>query len=308
LDVPLHPQAQQFLDMIASSGEPPLYELTPEQARAVPALFGELTGPGPEVASVRDVSIPVEGGEIGARVYEPDPDPPGTVVYYHGGGWVIGSFETWDALCRALAVQSGCRVVSVDYRLGPEHRFPVAHDDSYAALLWVAENLASGKPIVVAGDSAGGNLAAYVALRARDEHGPALAQQVLVYPVTDADFTTSSYAEHGDAGLLLGLREIEWFFDHYIPDAADRADPRFAILHSADHSALPPAYVVIAEYDPLRDEGIAYAEKLRSAGVPVTVKKYDDQPHVFFTLVNFFEVADAAVADAGKAIKEAVGG
>ncbi len=117
--------------MLADSGAPPLYELTPEQSREVPAAIAELTGPGPEVASVRDVSIPVEGGEIGARVYEPVPDPPGTVVYYHGGGWVLGSAETWDALCRTLAVESGCRVVSVDYRLAPEHRFPVASNDSY---------------------------------------------------------------------------------------------------------------------------------------------------------------------------------
>jgi acetyl esterase/lipase len=304
--LPIHPQAQEFLDTLHASGEPPLIELTPEQARAAPAIFAELTGPGPEVASVRDVSIPVEGGAIGARVYEPVPDPPGTVVYYHGGGWVIGSPDGWDAVCRVLAVSSGCRVVSVDYRLAPEHRFPVAHEDSYTALLWTAEHLAGGKPIVVAGDSAGGNLAGAIALRARDENGPELALQLLVYPIVDADYTTSSYVEHGDSGLLVGLAEMKWFLDHYVPDDADRTDPRVAILHASDHSGLPPAYVVLAEYDPLLDEGLAYAEKLRAAGVPVTVKRYDDQIHVFFTLVNFFETADVAVADASEAIRQAV--
>ncbi len=304
--MPLHPQAQQFLEMLQSSGEPPLYEMTPEQARAMDELFPELIGPGPEVARVREASIPVDGAEIGARVYEPVDDPPGTVVYYHGGGFVVGLSSTSYAVCRALAVQSGCRVVSVDYRLAPEHRFPVAYEDAYAALLWVAENLANGKPIAVAGDSAGGNLAAAVALRARDENGPKLALQLLVYPVIGADLTTASYEEHGDAGLLLGRREMEWFLDHYVPDAADRADPRFAVLRAADHSGLPPAYIVIAEYDPLRDEALAYAETLRASGVPVTVKRYDDQLHIFFTLVNFFDRADAAVAEAGQAVREAV--
>jgi acetyl esterase len=181
--VTLHPQAQGFLDALAAQEAPPLYELTPEEARGVPAALAELIGPGPEVETVRDVSIPGPGGDIPARVYEPSADPPGTVVYYHGGGWVIGNLDQWDAVCRALAVASDCRVVNVEYRLAPEHPFPAPVEDSYAALEWVADNLAGGKPIVVAGDSAGGNLSAVVALRARDRNGPEIALQVLVYPV-----------------------------------------------------------------------------------------------------------------------------
>jgi acetyl esterase len=293
--------------MIAESGAPPLYELTPEQARAIPAALTEMIGPGPEVAAVRDISIPGPGGEIGARVYEPTSDPPATVVYYHGGGWVFGTLDDWDAICRALAVESGCRVVSVDYRLAPEHRFPAAADDAYAAFVWVSENLAGGKPVVVAGDSAGGNLSAVTALRARDRGGPPIALQVLVYPVTDHDFTRSSYVEHGDSGFLLGTKEMQWFWDHYAPDEKDRSNPDATPLHAADFTGLPPAYVLIAEYDPLRDEGLAYAEQLEAAGVPVTVSRYDDQCHVFFTLVNLMESANQAVAEVGQAIRKAVG-
>ncbi len=302
----LHPQAQGFLDALAAQEAPPLYELTPEQARGIPAALAEMIGPGPEVESVRDVSVPGPGGDIPVRVYEPSADPPGTVVYYHGGGWVIGTLDTWDAVCRALAVASGCRVVSVDYRLAPEHPFPAPVDDSYAALEWVAANLDAGKPLVVAGDRAGGNLSAVMTLRARDRGGPKIALQVLVYPGVDWDMTRSSYQQYGDVGLLLGKREMEWFRDHYLPNKADWSNPDAAPLLAADHSGLPPAYVVIAEYDPLRDEGLAYADKLRAAGVPVTVKHYEDQLHIFFTMVNVFESADAAVADVGKAIRAAV--
>ena len=293
--------------MLQESGAPPLYELSPVEARAIPGALAELVGPGPEIAEVRDISIPGPAGSIGARVYEPTADPPGTIVYYHGGGWVVGTLDEWDAVCRALAVESGCRVVSVDYRLAPEHRFPAAADDAYAALVWTAQELAGGKPIVVAGDSAGANLGAVAALRARDENGPAIALQVLVYPVVDHDYTTGSYREHGDSGLLLGTKEMVWFWDHYAPEEADWSSPYASPLRAADHSGLPPAYIVIAEYDPLRDEGLAYGAKLEAAGVPVTVRRYDDQLHVFFTLVNFMESADQAVREAAQAIREAVG-
>ena len=302
----LHHQAQRFLDAIAAQGGPPLYELSVEDARGIPAALAEVVGPGPEVAQVRDVAIPGPAGEIPARVYEPSADPPGTVVYYHGGGWVFGTLDESDALCRELAVDSGCRLVSVDYRLAPEHRFPAAVDDAYAALVWVAEKLADGRPVVVAGDSAGGNLSAVVALRARDLGGPRIALQLLVYPVTDCDLTRSSYEQYGDAGLLLGRREMEWFWDHYAPDPADRLTAEASPLRAGDHSRLPPAYFVIAEHDPLRDEGLAYAEKLRASGVPVTVAHYHDQPHVFFSLLNVVDSANEAVAAAGQAISSAV--
>jgi acetyl esterase len=235
----MHPQAQGLLAAMAEEGAPPLYELPLEQAKAVTSVIAELIGPGPDVASVRDIEIPVAAGAVPARVYEPVAVPPGTIVYYHGGGWVIGCVDDWDAVCRTLAVQSGCRVVSVEYRLAPEHRFPAAADDSYDSFLWVAHNLAEGRPVIVAGDSAGGNLAAVVALRARDEGGPPIALQVLVYPVVDHDFTKASYEQHGAGGLILNTVEMEWFWDHYAPDVATRSHPHASPLLATDHSKLP---------------------------------------------------------------------
>jgi acetyl esterase len=255
---------------------------------------------------VRDVQIPVEGGEIKARVYEPSADPPATVVYFHGGGWVIGSVDDWDASTRMLAARSGARVVSVDYRLAPEHPFPTAADDAYAALLWTAENLAGDKPLIVAGDSAGGNLAAVCALRARDENGPKLALQVLVYPVVDHVTSGGSYDEFAEGGLILTTPDMVWFWDHYVPDESQRSHPFASPLRAADHSGLPPAYVLIAEHDPLRDEGYAYARKLEEAGVPVTVRHHDDQIHAFFTMVNIMDSANQAMDEVGAAIQAAL--
>jgi acetyl esterase len=300
-----HPQAQELLDIVAESGAPPLTELTPEQAREVPAVLMELVGPGPDVAFVRDIEIPGPASAIPARIYEPTPDPRGTVVYYHGGGWVIGTLDDWDAPCRALAVASGARLVSVDYRLAPEHRFPAAVDDAFAALVWAAERH-HGSPIVVAGDSAGGNLAAVSARRARDAGGPAIALQVLVYPIIDCDLTRPSYAECSDTSLILNKAEMVWFWEHYVPDEGQRTDPDASPIRASTLQGLAPAYIVVAGHDPLRDEGLAYAAALEEAGVPVTVMLHDDQIHVFFTLVNLMDSADRAVAEAGAAIREAV--
>jgi acetyl esterase/lipase len=301
----MHPQARGLLAAMEEEGAPPLYELTLEDARAAPGVIAELIGPGPDVASVEDIEVPVASGSVAARVYEPVPEVPGTVVYYHGGGWVIGSIDQWDAVTRALAVQSGCRVVSVEYRLAPEHRFPAAVDDAFDAFVWIAGNLAKDAPLVVAGDSAGGNLAAVVALRTRDAGGPQIALQVLVYPVVDHDFGRPSYAEHGGGGLILNTAEMEWFWDNYAPDVATRAHPDASPLRARDHAGLPPAYVLVAEFDPLRDEGLAYAAKLEAAKVPVTLRRFDDQIHAFFGMVNLMESADLAVAEAGEAIRSA---
>jgi acetyl esterase len=303
--VTLHPDAQRFLDLIAAADAPPLTSMTPDEARAGSAFFVDLIGPGPEVAAVRDIEIPGPGGAIPARVYEPVPDPLGTVVYYHGGGFVLGSLDEFDAVCQALAVASGARVVSVDYRLAPEHRFPAAPDDAFAALVGVAERH-PGEPIVVAGDSAGGNLAAVSALRAREAGGPAIALQVLVYPVVDCDLTRPSYLECSGSDLFLNTAEVVWFWDHYMPDPAEREHPYVSPIRAADLGGLPPAYVVIAGHDPLRDEGLAYAAALESAGVPVTVARYDDQIHAFFWLVNVMETADRAVVEVGAAIRDAM--
>lgn len=304
----INPQAQLILDGKAAAGGPQIWELTPEQARAVVTANNESIGAGPEVASVRDIVIPVQAGGIPARVYSPAPDAPGVVVYYHGGGWVVGSVEDWDASVRALAVASGCDVVSVDYRLAPEHAFPAAADDAYDALTWAAGTLANGRPLVVAGDSAGGNLAAVAALRARDSAGPPLVLQVLVYPVTDHDLDRKSYHEYDGTEFIVNRRDMEWYWNHYAPDPATRANPYASPLRAPDLSGLPPAYVVTAEHDPLRDEGFAYADRLRAARVPVEHRHYASQIHGFFSFVNLIDDADKSISEAGAAIRAAVKG
>jgi acetyl esterase len=308
VSVSVNPQAREVLDGRAAAGVPPTWEQTPSQVREGFAPVREAIGPGPEVASVRDIEIPVQAGGIHARVYEPVTDPPGTVVYYHGGGWVLGSVDDWDAVTRALAVASGCRLVSVDYRLAPEHRFPAAVDDAYDALAWVGSSLADRQPLVVAGDSAGGNLAAVAALRARDTSGPALALQVLVYPVTDHDVDRPSYRSYDGREFIVNRGDMVWFWDHYAPDAAARSNPYASPLRAPDLSGLPAAYMVTAEHDPLRDEGFAYADRLRAARVPVEHRHYGSQIHGFFTMVNVLDDADKAVAETGLAIRGAVGG
>ena len=294
-----------MLDAIAELGAPPLTELTPQVLREEPAFFREMVGPGPELTRVSDIAIPGPAGPIPARVYEPVPDPVGTIVYYHGGGWCLGCLDDFDAVCRALAVAAGTRLISVDYRLAPEHPFPAAGDDAFAALVRIAERH-PGEPLVVAGDSAGGNLATVAALRARDEGGPEIALQVLVYPVVDCDPTRPSYLECTGTSLIINASEMAWFWDYYVLDAAERVHPYASPLRASSLERLPPAYVVIAEHDPLRDEGLAYAAALESAGVPVALRRYEDQIHGFFVLVNVLETADRAVAEAGAAIRDAV--
>jgi acetyl esterase len=306
----VHPQAQQILDAKAAAGVPPLWELSPDEARAGVDANAAVIGAGPDVASVRDIVVPSQAGEMKARVYSPAAGAPGVIVYYHGGGWVVGSLDGWDASCRALAVASGCDVVSVDYRLAPEHIFPAAADDAFDALVWVAsggpDGLAAGRPVVVAGDSAGGNLAAVCAQRARDAGGPALAMQLLVYPVTDCDLERRSYLEYDGDELILNRRDMVWFWDHYAPDPAARVNPYASPLRAPDLSGLPPAYVITAEHDPLRQEGFEYAERLRAARVAVEHRHFGSQIHAFFTFVNVLDDADKAVADAGAAIRAAV--
>jgi acetyl esterase len=304
----VHPQARQILDGKAAAGGPPMWELTPDEGRAVVEANNAMIGAGPEVASVRDIVIPSRAGGIPARVYSPGADAPGLVVYYHGGGWVLGSVNSWDASVRALAVASGCDVVSVDYRLAPEHRFPAAADDAFDALEWAASDagLAAGRPIVVAGDSAGGNLATVAALRARDAGGPPIALQVLVYPVTDSDLDRTSYHQYTGTELILNRQDMVWFWDHYAPDPAARVNPYAAPLRATDLTGLPPAYIITAEHDPLREEGFAYADRLRAARVPVEHRHYGSEIHAFFTFVNVLDDADKAVADAGAAIRSAV--
>ena len=296
--LPLHPQAVRLLELFRAPGT--------GARRSGLEVVRELVGGGAEVAEIADVRIPGPGGELGGRVYRPEGAVVGTVVYFHPGGWVSGSLDDFDVPCRLLAVESRCRVLSVDYRLAPEHPFPAAADDAYAALVWAARELAADGRLVVAGDSAGGNLAAVSGLRARDAGGPPLALQVLVYPILDHDFETQSYREHA-TGYLLGRDAMISFWDRYVPRPEDRKRPDASPLRAPDLAGLPPAFVAVAEYDVLRDEARSYAERLSAAGVPVAVQEYGDMLHGFFTMVNVLDRANEAVADVGRAIQTALG-
>jgi acetyl esterase len=301
----LHPQAQALLKLVEDSGLPPLNELAPEDARVQAATLIDLVGPGPRLARVENFEIPTSAGSIGARRYSPE-DPAGTVLWIHGGGWVICDLESHDAMCRLLAVESGAEVIAIDYRLAPEHPFPAPLEDSWDALRWVAEQASAG-PLVVGGDSAGGNMAAVCALRARDRGAPDLALQVLVYPVTNCDLTTPSNAEHGSLpDTFLTTDEMRYFWHHYIADPGARNNPAASPLQAEDHAGLAPAVIVTAEYDPLRDDGFAYVEALRAAGVPVAHHHYDDVVHAFFSLPNLLERGNEAIAQVGSAVRAAV--
>jgi acetyl esterase len=301
----LHPQAQALLTQVQESGLPPLNELEPRAARLQAALLNQYVGAGPALRQVEELSIPAGAGMIAGRRYDPG-DPAGTVVWLHGGGWVICDLESHDAMCRLLARESACEVIAVDYRRAPEHPFPAPLEDSWDALRWAAEHR-PGRVLVLGGDSAGGNMAAVCALRARDRGGPRLALQVLVYPPVDCDMTRPSYAEHGQLpDTFLTIEEMRWSWEHYIADPSARTNPDASPLRAADHSGLPPAIVVTAGYDPLRDDGVAYVEALRAAGVPVAHQHYDDMIHAFFSLVNLLERGNEAVAQVGGGIRAAV--
>jgi acetyl esterase len=277
-----------FLTAMAESGGKPISEMTPDEARGLGGLLRDMYGPGPQVASVTDSPVPTpDGGIVGTRILAVE-NPRGVLVYYHGGGWVIGALDEFDTLGRHLATRTNCTVVLVDYRLAPEHRYPTAADDAWTVLQWVesrrAELAGADAPLIVAGDSAGGNLGAIVAQKARDAGGPAIALQVLVYPVTDCDLDNASYRDPANQ-LMVSRDAMIWFWDHYATPE-ERRNPDASPLRAADLSGLPPAVVLTAEHDPLRDEGEAYAEQLRAAGVKVESRRFLGQMHGFFTMVN----------------------
>ncbi len=264
------------------------------------------------VAKVEEMRIPGPGGEIPIRVYWPTEDGPLPVlVFYHGGGWVIGDLDTNDSLCRMLANKAAAVVVSVDYRLAPEHRFPAAVEDSYAALEWVSRNAGrlnvDPTRIAVGGGSAGGNLTAAMALMARDLAGPSLACQVMFYPATNLrDLTTDSHRDFAD-GYGLTREHIEFFRDAYLPEASDRESPYASPLLAERLEDLPPAIVVTAGFDVLQDEGIAYAKRLEAAGVPTRSVHYPSMIHGFVTMDRVFAEAEAATDEAATALSEAFG-
>jgi acetyl esterase len=297
--MPLDPQVEAYLASIAEL--PPVWSLPVEEARAnylaaTPANIGPLD----EVASIDDRRLPGPEGEIPIRIYTPTEAPLGTFVFFHGGGWVLGNLDSHDVMCQAFAARTPCRVIAVDYRLAPEHPYPAALVDAWAATAW-SLHTATG-PVAVGGDSSGGNLAAVVALRARDRGFP-VALQALMYPVTDAAMDTRSYEECAD-GYRLTRRSMEWYWGHYRGDA-DPADPELSPLRAADLAGVAPAFVTTAEFDPLRDEGEAYAERLREAGVAVTLKRYDGLIHGFYTLGAHIEATSAAYDDVASALRAA---
>jgi acetyl esterase len=289
---------------------------TPEEFRAMRDDYVQtairLGGALETVSRVEDVVIarPDGAAALPARAYQPTAvDPVGALVWFHGGGWCIGDLDGFDRVCRSLCNAASAIVVSVDYRLAPEHRYPAAVDDAWAALTWACEHveeLAGGAvPVVVAGDSAGGNLAAVLARRARDAGGPELALQVLVYPVSDCDFHTASYLDPANE-LFLSRDGMLWFFDHYVPDQAARMDPDVSPLRAPDLAGLPPAVVLHAEHDVLRDEGQAYAGRLRDAGVPVQERVFEGQMHAFFSLVGVLPGSYAGIDYVAEALASAL--
>jgi len=305
--MPVAPEIQTILDAIKALNVPAWDTLTPEEARAMPRMA---LGAPEEVARIEDRSIPGPAGSIPVRVYTPAGDAPFPIlVFFHGGGWVIGDLESHDPVCRALANAAACVVVSVDYRRAPEARFPAAAEDCFAATAYVAGHAAEfgGDPsrLAVGGDSAGGNLAAVVSLMARDRRGPRIAFQLLVYPVTDFNFETASYQQNAE-GYLLTTNAMRWFWNHYLPSPDEGAHPYASPLRADNLSGLPPALVITAEFDPLRDEGNAYGEALRAAGVPVTVHCYDGMIHGFFNMFTAIPQARAALDEAASALREAL--
>ncbi len=302
----LHPEVRALLETIDAQGAPPLETQDPVEARAGRLEGMKLMGGQPEALNrVEDVSIPGPGGDIPLRIYASEHGglrP--ALVYFHGGGFVFGNLDTHDAVCRAIAKQSGAVVVSVDYRLAPEHKFPAAVEDSYAATVWVAANAErlgiDASRIAVGGDSAGGNLAIVVAMRCRDAGGPALSAQVLIYPVTDSSsLETTSHREFAE-GYFLTRAAMDWFTGHYLASPDQKRHLEVSPLLAPNLSGLPPALVITAEFDPLRDEGEAYAQRLEQAGVPVTVSRYPGMIHGFVSMHGVLTGGRQAIQEAAE--------
>ena len=304
----LDPQARATLDAVAALGLPSFEQGTAEQARASLTERRKLTAA--PAAPVHAVEDRVADG-VPVRIYRPSARRPlPTLVYFHGGGWVLGSVDLYDTTVRDIANASGWMVVSVEYRMAPEHRFPAAVDDAYAATRWVAEHAgeigADPAHLAVGGDSAGGNLAAAVTLMARDRGGPNLAYQVLIYPVTDHSFDTPSYKENAE-GFGLTRSQMMWFSGQYLCSPADADDPLASPLRAASLRGLPPALVITAGYDPLRDEAERYGERLKEAGVAVQVERYPGMIHGFFGMTGSIDAAKTAIDGVGEALRTIAG-
>ena len=312
--MPLHPEAKRIIDLAAAvSGlqdpDPPVEELRAQWGTFLTIIGGAAPEP---IHHVENRTIPGTGGDIAIRVYRPSDEPSlPVIVYLHGGGWVLGGIGDYDGILRPVANGTDAIVVSVEYRLAPEHRFPAAFDDAWTATKWVVAHAAElgGDPrrVAVMGDSSGGNLAAVIALMARDEGQPHLALQVLLYPVVDEEFTSPSMIENA-TGYLLETERMRWFFRQYVTSAAEGNDWRVSPMRAADHAGVASALVVTAEYDPLRDQGNAYAVRLRDAGVAVEHTEYPGVFHGFFGLQQMLEPAEQLFDQVAAALRRAFRG
>jgi len=305
--MPLDPQIQAVLEQMTALSLSLTRGMTPAQAREQQKAMALPTEP-ESVANVENRLIPGPAGEIPIRTYIPQGSGPfPMLVYFHGGGMVVGDLDSPDPICRSLTNQVSCLVVSVDYRLAPEHPFPAAPEDCYAATQWVAahadEMQGDASRVAIGGDSAGGNLAAVVAHMARDRGGPSLVFQLLIYPATDYRHTTPSMEENA-TGYLLTKEDVLWYRNHYLRHEADKTNPLASPLLASNLSGLPPALIITAEYDPLRDEGEQYGERLREAGVPVTVSRYQGMIHAFVNMAaTGIEMGNQALAEAATALR-----
>jgi len=311
--MPLHPQAQAMVDAMARMPVVPLDQLSVEQAREQFARTrAPFLAPAQEVGALSNLAIPGPAGRLRVRVYSPmgsrRGEPLPAMVYFHGGGWVFGDLDSHDPLCRELCNSARCVVVSVDYRRAPEHRFPAAVDDSIAAARYVAEHAADfgidASRLAVGGDSAGGNLATVVALTLRDQGGPRLAFQVLIYPVTDFAMDAPSYTSIAN-GYTLTRDRMRYFSEQYLRGPQDVGDWRASPLKAPDLSHLPPALIIAAGHDPLVDEGKAYADRLAAAGVPVTYTCYDGVVHGFASMAGAMDDGHTAISEAAAALRRA---
>ena len=311
--MPLDPQAEALLGSMKDAGAKPFETMTPAEARVAAWAFKDLGGPPEEVGSLHHRFVPGPTADLPVRIYRPsgarDEHLPG-LVYFHGSGWVVLNVEICDAFSRALANRTGCVVVAVNYQKAPEHKFPIPLDDCYAATRWVFDNAGElgvdPTRIGVIGDSAGGNLAAAVTLRARDEKGPQLAYQVLVYPAVQYGWDTPSALANAE-GFLLQRASMEYFWKHYVRSPSDAEHPYCSPLAAEDHTGLPPALIVSAEFDPLCDDGRNYANKLQAAGVPVKFRFYDGMIHGFLWMSGVLDQSKALVDEIGREVRAVLG-